>query len=255
MGGKKDDKGPGLLTKLVRLVVVLGVLAVLLEFGGRFAASTAAEKAIVQTGRAKSADVTIGAQPWKPALLPTLAGKPLDQLKAELTDVNVESLTVDSATYQLDDVTLSYKFSKHPVTIDSIGSGSVRLELSAGSLAAVLGTPVQITGGKVLIGADHLPARLKVSNGILEVSAGGEALTPLPVDDPDLLMCPPAASVEGDRLVLACTGNRVPAILTRALNPPDTGGRPGGPTNLGPSNTVTVPTTSAPYPDGSQPTG
>ena len=255
MGGKKDDKGPGLLTKLVRLVVVLGVLAVLLEFGGRFAASTAAEKAIVQTGRAKSADVTIGAQPWKPALLPTLAGKPLDQLKAELTDVNVESLTVDSATYQLDDVTLSYKFSKHPVTIDSIGSGSVRLELSAGSLAAVLGTPVQITGGKVLIGADHLPARLKVSNGILEVSAGGEALTPLPVDDPDLLMCPPAASVEGDRLVLACTGNRVPAILTRALNPPDTGGTPGGPTNLGPANTVTVPSTAVPYPDGSQPTG
>ena len=255
MGGKKDDKGPGLLTKLVRLVVVLGVLAVLLEFGGRFAASTAAEKAIVQTGRAKSADVTIGAQPWKPALLPTLAGKPLDQLKAELTDVNVESLTVDSATYQLDDVTLSYKFSKHPVTIDSIGSGSVRLELSAGSLAAVLGTPVQITGGKVLIGADHLPARLKVSNGILEVSAGGEALTPLPVDDPDLLMCPPAVSVEGDRLVLACTGNRVPAILTRALNPPDTGGKPGGPTNLGPANTVTVPSTAVPYPDGSQPTG
>ena len=255
MGGKKDDKGPGLFTKLFRLVVVLGVVAVLLEFGGRFGASVAAEKAIVQTGRAKSADVTIGEQPWKPALLPTLAGKPLDQLKAELTDVNVEYFTVDSATYQLDDVQLSYKFSKHPVTIDSIGSGSVRLELSAGSLAAVLGTPVQITGGKVLVGPDRLPARLKVSNGILEVSAGGEAGTPLPVDDPDLLMCPPAVSVEDDRLVLACTGNRVPAILTRALNPPDTGGTPGGPTNLGPSNTVTVPTTSAPYPDGSQPPG
>ena len=255
MGGKKDDKGPGLFTKLFRLVVVLGVVAVLLEFGGRFGASVAAEKAIVQTGRAKSADVTIGEQPWKPALLPTLAGKPLDQLKAELTDVNVEYFTVDSATYLLDDVQLSYKFSKHPVTIDSIGAGSVRLELSAGSLAAVLGTPVQITGGKVLVGPNRLPARLKVSNGILEVSAGGEAFTPLPVDDPDLLMCPPAVSVEDDRLVLACTGNRVPAILTRALNPPDTGGTPGGPTNLGPSNTVTVPTTSAPYPDGSQPPG
>ena len=163
MGGKKDDKGPGLFTKLFRLVVVLGVLAVLLEFGGRFAASVAAEKAIVQTGRAKSADVTIGEQPWMPALLPTLVGQPLDQLKAELTDVNVEYFTVDSATYQLDDVQLSYKFSSRPVRIDSIGSGSVRLELEAGSLAAVLGTPVQITDGKVLVGPDRLPARLKVS--------------------------------------------------------------------------------------------
>lgn len=255
MGGKKDDKGPGLFTKLFRLVVVLGVLAVLLEFGGRFAASVAAEKAIVQTGRAKSADVTVGAQPWKPALLPTVVGRPLDQLKAELTGVDVEYFTVDSATYQLDQVQLSYRLSRHPVTIESIGSGSVRLELSAGSLAAVLGTPVQITDGKVLVGPDRLPARLKVSNGILEVSAGGQSFTPLPVDDPDLLMCPPAVSVEDDRLVLACNGNRVPAILSRALNPPDAGGTPGGPTNLGPSNTVTVPTTSAPSPDGEQPTG
>jgi hypothetical protein len=255
VGGKKDDKGPGLLTKLFRLVVVLGVLAVVLEFGGRFGASVAAEKAIVQTGRAASADVTIGARPWQPALLPTLAGRPLDQLKAELTDVKVEYLTVDSATYQLDDVELSYKFSTRPVTIDSIGSGSVRLELSAGSLAAVLGTPVAIAGDKVLVGPDRLPARLTVSNGILEVSAAGQVFTPLPVDDPDLLMCPPAVSVENDRLVLACSGNRVPAILSRALQPPDTGGRPGGPTELGPSNTVTVPATSAPYPDGVQPTG
>ena len=264
MGGKKGDKGPGLVTKLVRLVVVLGVLAVLLEFGGRFAASVAAERAIVGTGRAASADVTIGAQPWRPALLPTLAGRPLDQVTAELTDVRVEYLTIDSATYQLDDVQLSYRFSTRPVSIGSIGSGSVRLELSAGSLAAVLGTPVEVADGKVLVGRDRVPARLAVSDGVLQVDAAGQEFPPLPVDDPDLLMCPPAVSVEGDRVVLSCTGNRVPALLARALDPPDTGGTPGGPTNLGPSNTVTVPpasgpttvpVTTAPYPDGAQPPG
>ena len=47
---------------------------------------------------------------------------------------------------------------------------------------------------------------------------------------------------------------RAPRYLIEWL--PDTSGTPGGPTNLGPSNTVTVPPSStAPYPDGSQPPG
>ncbi|MFM7063787.1 MAG: hypothetical protein ACKO04_09915 [Actinomycetes bacterium] len=256
MGGKKGDKGPGLVTKLVRLVVVLGVLALLLEVGGRLGASVAAERAIVATGRAASADVTVGAQPWRPALLPTLTGAPLDQVKVELTDVKVEYLTVDAATYQLDDVQLSFSISTRPVAIESIGSGSVRLELSPGSLAAVLGTPVSIADGKVLVGPDRVPARLEVVDGILEVDAPGLEFTTLPVDDPDLLMCPPTVSVDGDRVVLSCAGNRVPALLTRALDPPDPGGRPGGPTNVGPPNSVTAPPPSAlPDPAGQQQTG
>ncbi|MFM7069028.1 MAG: LmeA family phospholipid-binding protein, partial [Actinomycetes bacterium] len=244
VGRKKDDKGPGLVARLVRIVVVVGVLAVLVEFGGRFALSSGAEKAIVSTGRAKSADVTIGAQPWKPALLPTLTGTPLDRVTVELTDAKVESLTVDRATYQLNDVDISYRLSKHPVRINSIGSGAVRLELSAGSLAAVIGAPVEIADGRVLVGTERTPATVKVVDGMLSVSAPGATSVVLPVDDPDLLMCAPQVSVVGDRVVLACSGTRLPGIISRAVDPPDTGGRPGGPTKLAPPNTVTVPTTA-----------
>jgi hypothetical protein len=221
--GKKSEKssGKGKGKKLFRLLIGLVVIAAVLEFGGRFEASRLAENALETTGGAESADVTIGAQIWRPALLPALAGKPLDQLSAELVNVKVGPLNVDQINYELNDVVVDLDLSKRPVHLTSIGSGQVMMQIASGSLAAVLGTAVEITGGQVLVGPNRQKADLTVSGGQLTVRVAetGRTFEPLPVDDPDLLPCPPTVAVTNERVVLACTGNRLPGIVKRSLDP------------------------------------
>ena len=221
----RKDAAPKQSHKLRWFLVLLVVLAVGIEVGARYGLTRAGEAALETTGGAEHAELTIGAAPWRPALLPVVAGKPLDRLSASLTGVEVGPLVVDSIDYRLDDVDVELDLSRRPVHLRSIGSGTVRMSLSAGSLAAVLGTPVRIDGDQVLLGPDRVPARLTVVDGNLEVrTSAGVVGEPLPVDDPDLLPCPPRVSVSDDLVHLDCTGDRLPGILRRSLDPVRTDG-------------------------------
>lgn len=245
--GRKDD-APRRSHKIRWFLVLVAVLAVGIEVGGRYALSRAGETALESTGGARTARLTIGSAPWRPALLPVLAGKPVDRLTAELTGVEVGPLTVDSIDYRLDDVDVALDLARRPVRLRSIGSGSVRMSLSAGALASVLGTPVRIDGDKVLLGKDRVPARLTVVGGNLRIDAPGSGRTfeTLPVDDPDLLPCAPKVSVSDDLVHLDCTGDRIPGILRRSLDPVRTDGPVRQGADVAPPVTATQEPTTVP---------
>ena len=133
--------------------------------------------------------------------------------------------------------------------VSGVGAGSFRLVVAPGSVAEVLGVPARVVEGRLVVGPDREPAKVRLDRGELVIESPylqREGIDHrLAVVDRRLLPCEPEVALLGDAVELRCTGDRLPGILDVPLGEP-VGDVP-APTELEPSVTVerTAPTTTA----------
>lgn len=221
--------GPRSPRRAVRAVaVVAGVVLVglvVLELGGRTVAERAAADALRDQG-IDDAVVVIGTSRWRPTMLPALLGGGVDRVRVELRDTEVSGVQVVRADYVLEDLDVDVDPFGADLRVTSIGDGSFRLAVSPASVGDLLGVRARVIDGRLVVGPEDEPAKLRVDDGVLVVESPylqRERVRPrLMAVDRRLLSCEPEVAVVGDAIELWCEGDRLPGILDAPLGEPVT---------------------------------
>lgn len=203
--------------------VLLVAAVVALEVGGRALVESAAADELRAQGVA-GADVTIGAAWWRPSLLSAIIGGQVDRVRVDLRDTEVSGVRVVRAEYVLDDLRVERAPWSRSLGVRSIGAGSFRLLITPESVAASLGVPAAVVDGRLVVGPDREPAKLRVDGDELVIESAylqREGVRPrLAVVDRRLLPCDPQVGMSRDAVELRCRGSRLPGILDTPLGEP-----------------------------------
>lgn len=233
--------------------VVLGAV-LLVELGGRLLIERAASSALRDDGVA-GATVTVGRSWWRPTLVPALLGGGVDQVRVELRDADVSGVRVVGADYVLEDLDVAPDPFSATLGVDGIGRGSFRLVVTPESVSEVLGVPAAVVDGRLVVGPDDEPAKLRVDRADLVVESTylqREGIDPrLPLISSRFLPCEPEVELAGAAVQLSCSGDRLPGILDTSLGEPV--GEIPAPTELEPPAVAergATPTTATTAPGG-----
>lgn len=225
-----------------RVAVIAGVVVVTLvvvEFGGRAVAArvTAGE---LRSAGIQDAQVRIGASPLRPTLVPSMLGGGLDRVHVQLRDTSVSGVAIREADYVLEDLEVDPDLSDATVRVRSLGQGSFRLRVEPDAVADRLGVEARIVGGRLVLGPDREPAKLRVQDGELLVESRylrREGIAPdVLFVDRRLLPCDPEVAIVDDAVELQCAGDRLPGVLDSSLGAPVTDVPP--PPELPPAQTI-----------------
>lgn len=225
-----------------RVAVIAGVVVVTLvvvELGGRAVAArvTAGE---LRSAGIEDAQVRIGASPLRPTLVPAMLGGGLDRVHVQLRDTSVSGVAIREADYVLEDLDVDPDLSDATVRVRSLGQGSFRLRVDPDAVADRLGVEARIVGGRLVLGPDRQPAKLRVQDGELLVESRylrREGIAPdVLFVDRRLLPCDPEVAIVDDAVELQCSGNRLPGVLDSSLGAPVTDVPP--PPELPPAQTI-----------------
>jgi hypothetical protein len=208
------------------VAVVAGVLVVglvVLELGGRMMVQRVAAGALREQG-VEDARVQIGSDPWRPTVVPALWGAGVDRVLVELRDGEVSGVRVVEAEYVLDDVDVDVDPFGSSVRVRSIDSGRFRMVVAPESVGELLGVPARVDGGRLTVGPDDEPAKVRVEGARLVIESPylqRERIDPrLLFLDRRLLPCEPEVTVVGDAIELRCEGDELPGILDAPLGEP-----------------------------------
>lgn len=208
------------------VAVVAGVLLVVLvavELGARAVASRTAGSELAAAG-IPGATVRLGSSWWRPTMLTALAGGTVDRVEVRLRDARVSGVQVASADYVLEDLVVDPDPFGGDLVVRSIGQGSFELTVAPEAVAQQLGERARIVDGRLVVGPDEEPAKLRVQDGQLLVESRylqREGIDPrLVFIDQRLLPCEPEVAVAGTRIELACLGDRLPGLLDSSLGEP-----------------------------------
>jgi hypothetical protein len=254
------------------MMLVLGVAVVFMallvaEYGGRVVVGRVAQNQLQSQGIA-DAQVTVGGSWWRPTLLPAVLGGGLDRVSVQLRDAEVSGVLVERADYVLEDLDVDPDPFGASLGVTSVGEGSFRLTVSPASVGRLLGVNARVVDGRLVVGPDGEPAKLRLDGTELVVESPYLARQRLPhrftVLDGRLLPCDPEVRLDGELVELRCSGDRLPRILDASMGEP-VGRLPAPPTELEPSATIerrstssTAPsttTTTAPSPPAAAPAG
>lgn len=221
--------------RIAATVVALAVVAVaLVEVVGRFAVERVARTEIADAAEA-DAEVSLGRGRWDPVVATALATGRLERIEVRLRDAEMSSLPVREADYVLTDVRVDLDLVDRQLTVLSIGSGSVRIEVDPAEIGGALGVTVEADGGEVLV--DGSPVELSVEDGQLVVGEeDGAGPRRLPLPGERFLPCTPDVEVRDSVVVLGCSGSTLPGVLADPLGP--RGGAPPAPPELEPPATL-----------------
>ena len=188
----------GRVVAVVALVLLVGLVA--LEVGGRLLVERAAAEQLRDEG-IDGADVTVGRSWWRPTLVPALFGGGVDRVRVELRDTDVAGVRVVRADYVLEDLEVDPDPFGGALGVSGVGVGSFRLVVAPGSVADVLGVPARVVEGRLVIGPDGEPAKLRVDRGELVIESPylqREGIDPrLAIVDRRLLPCEPEVALLG----------------------------------------------------------
>lgn len=207
------------------LVVVLLVVAVAAEVGGRIMVERIAEQRLRDSATAGRVEVVVGEAWWRPSVLPTVFGADLDRAAVRLRDAQMFSVTVAEAEYVLDGLEVSVSLRDGTIGASSVARTRVRMSVDPTSMGDDLGIEVTTRDGQLLVGEQQDPAELTVRGSDLVVtsdalsSEGGS--TTVPLIDPEVFPCVPTVRVVGPNVELSCAGDRLPAVLGLPLGPED----------------------------------
>lgn len=203
------------------LAAVLLVLATAAELGGRVAVERISEDRLRRAGIAGDVDVTVGRSWWRPSVVPALVGGELDRVSVRLRDATMHSARVEQGEYVLEGLAVAISLRGRTVGATSLERGGVSMLLDPASIAADLGVHAVVEGGRLLLGRDQLPATLAVEGDDLVVrgDAVPDGSASMPLVDPAVFPCTPEVRVTEDRVLLHCTGNRLPGVLGEPLGP------------------------------------
>jgi len=244
-----------------RAALVLGVAVVLVallvvEYGGRVVVGRVAQNQLQSQGIA-DAQVTVGRSWWRPSLLPAVLGGGLDRVTVQLRDAQVSGVLVETADYVLDDLDVDPNPFGASLGVTSVGAGSFRLTVSPASVGRLLGVNARVVDGRLVVGPDGEPAKLRLDGTELIVESPYLARQRLPhrftVLDGRLLPCDPEVQLDGELVELRCRGNRLPRILDASMGEP-VGELPAPPTELEPSVTIERSSPNSSSPNSSGPT-
>lgn len=203
------------------LAAVLLVLAVAAEVGGRIAVERISEDRLRDAGVAGEVDVTVGRAWWRPSVLPAVLGARLDRVTVQLRGAELNAVQVDEADYVLDGIDVAVSLRAGTIGASSLDRGSVTMVVDPASLAADLGVAAVVEDGRLLVGPERRPASLSVEGDDLVVTGDAvpEGSTSLPLVDPAVFPCTPAIRLVRDRVLLECSGSRLPGVLADPLGP------------------------------------
>jgi hypothetical protein len=208
------------------VAVVAGILLVglvALELVGRTMVQRAAADALRDQG-VESARVQLGSDRWRPIVVPALMGGGIDQVRVELRDGEVSGVRIVEAEYVLDDVEVDIDPLRTSVQVRSIGNGRFRLVVAPESVGELLGVPASIDEGRLRVGPDDEPAKVRVDGTVLVIESPylqRQRIDPrLLVLDRRLLPCEPEATVAAAAIELRCEGDELPGILDAPLGEP-----------------------------------
>ncbi len=244
-------------------MLVLGVAVVLVallvvEYGGRVVVGRVAQNQLQSQGIA-DAQVAIGRSWWRPTLLPAVLGGGLDRVTVQLRDAEVSGVLVETADYVLEDLDVDPDPFGASLGITSVGQGSFRLTVSPASVGRLLGVNARVVDGRLVVGPEGEPAKLRLEGTELVVESPYLARKGLPnrftVLDGRLLPCDPEVELVGEVVELRCSGDRLPRILDASIGEP-VAQLPAPPTELEPSVTIErrTPTSTPSSPAPASPT-
>ena len=225
---------------LVLVVAIAFVALSVVEFGGRLMVARVAQDQLQSQGIA-DAQVTIGRSWWRPSLLPALLGGDLDRVTVQLRDAQVSGVLVETADYVLEDLDVDPNPFGASLGVNAVRDGSFRLTVSPASIGRLLGVNARVVAGRLVVGPDGEPAKLRLDDTELIVESPYLARLRLPhrfrVLDGRLLPCDPEVQLDGELVELRCRGNRLPRILDASMGEP-VAQLPAPPTELEPSVTI-----------------
>lgn len=230
------------------LVIAVAIVVVVVEVAGRAVTQRIIEDQIRASGVAGGVDVTIGRSWWQPSIVGVVLFETLDKVEVRLTDARLYSTHVDEADYVLNELGLDLSIANRKVSVQSLGSGSVRVLIDPSALARMFGVDATIRDGRLFVAGSDTPARVSISGTDLVIEAAaiaspdGSHSISLPVVDPAILPCTPKVRLVDRFVELRCTGTRLPGVLATSLaaeSGSDIG--PGGDQNLPPLDETELP--------------
>ncbi|MEI7887409.1 MAG: hypothetical protein WCJ04_08460 [Actinomycetes bacterium] len=217
----KQSKAKTARKMLMGLALLVLVVAICVEIGGRVVTQRIAEDQLRSAGVAGGVEVTVGESWWRPTVLPAIFTGQVDRIAIRLNKAKLYSLPVTQADYILNDLQIDLSLRTAKVVASSLGSGSVRVLIDPSEIGALVGVPAEIRDGALLLGSPLEPAQLSLQGQNLVIdspqlrSAG--QVTSLQIADPELLPCNPQVRILGAMVELACTGNSLPGVLRNSI--------------------------------------
>ena len=217
----KQSKAKTARKVLMGLALLVLVVAICVEIGGRMATEKIAEDQLRSAGVAGGVEVTVGESWWRPTVLSAIFTGQVDRIAIDLQNAKLYSLPVAQAEYILNDLQIDLSLRTAKVVASSLGSGSVRVLIDPSQIGALVGVPAEIRDGVLLLGSPLEPAELSLQGNDLiidsaQLRAAGQ-VTSLQVADPELLPCDPQVRILGQMVELACTGNSLPGVLRNSI--------------------------------------
>ena len=210
-----------------RRAAALGAVAVLVavvvfEVGGRLLTERAAA-AELQAQGIRDAQVTVGADWWRPTMLRAVVAGEVDRVRVELVDTEVSGVRIERADYVLEGLEVDPGLGGS-LGVRGIAEGSFRLVVAPSAVAAVVGVEAEVDSGRLVVGPEREAAKLRLDGSELVIESAylqrEQLERRVPVVDRRLLPCDPLVAIAGDLVELRCTGDRLPRILDESLGPP-----------------------------------
>lgn len=208
------------LKKLVALAILLGLLAVADVAARGAAESELADRVHGRVPEAHRVDAGISSFPFIGRLLAagTVGEVRVAAIGVKLAGgVDAESIVVDAHRVGIDrDQLLGHR----RVVLTGVGHGDAKVTVTAAAISSALGMPVQLSrnGVQVSYRGQTVAATVGFRAGAIVVDIAGVASLRVPMPKLPLVPCQPSATVLGDRVVLSCTFDRVPAEMIGAAN-------------------------------------
>lgn len=211
---------------LVALAVAVIALGLVVEVVGRIAVERIASNELREAGVARRVEVVVGEAWWKPSVVPALLGADLDRVDLRLVGAEMYPLTARRADYLLEGLDVSISLWSRTVEAHGLGAGTVSIVVDPEEVGEQLGFDVVVEGDQLLVGAERVPAQLRVEGNDLVATSDafseeGGTLR-LPVIDSYVLPCDPDVRVVAGGVVLRCSTSELPGVIAQHLAPPTT---------------------------------
>ncbi len=202
-------------------VTVFGVLGI--ELVGRRVIERSAADMLAQQG-VDDASVRLGGPWWRPVVLTALLGGTVDEVAVDLSGTDVAGVQVARARYVLEDLEVAPDLAARSLGVSSIRRGSFRLLLAPDAVGEELGVEVRVVDGRLVVGPDDEPAKLRVEGEELVLESPYLQRMGHPPRmaalSARLLPCPPETVIVDGYIALVCSGDDLPGVLDQSLGEP-----------------------------------
>lgn len=220
---RKRRWGRSIMVAAVAVVTLLSCGAVAAEVLGRRTIEHSAAEMLADQG-IDGARVSLGGPWWRPVVLTAVIGGTVAEVTVDIEQAEVAGVKVARGHYVLEDLDVDPDLGSRTLGVDSMRRGTFRLLLAPDSVGDEMGVEVRIIDGRLVVGPDEEPAKLRVDGEELVLESPYLQRLGHPPRiaalSARLLPCPPDVAIIGGHIALTCVGTRLPAVLDQSLGEP-----------------------------------